>query len=89
MLRPLVFDLVKEEAVPSRAGTHKFVDLCSKALKLLIEIKWIGKPRHWKRIVEQIHVDIQTYIAHPACHSLVFVLIDTVRDIPDPRRFGM
>jgi hypothetical protein len=86
MLRPLVFDLGKEEAVPSRGGTHKFVDLCSKAVKLMIEVKWIGRPGQWKRIIEQIHVDTQSYIAHPACETLIFVVVDSVRDIPDPRK---
>ncbi len=86
ILRPLVFDLVKEEPVPSRAGTHKFVDLCSKALRLFVEVKWIDRRQRWKRIIEQMHVDIQSYIAHPACEFLTFVVVDTVRDIPDPRR---
>jgi hypothetical protein len=86
MLRPRVFDIAKEEAVPSRAGTHKFADLCSKAIQLMIEVKWIGKKGRWKRIVDQIHVDTQTYVAHPACHHLWFVIVDAVRDIPDPRQ---
>jgi hypothetical protein len=85
MLRPLVFDITKEEAVPSRAGTHKFVDLCSKAVKLMIEVKWIARSGQWKRIVEQIHIDTQSYIAHPACETLIFVVVDSARDIPDPR----
>lgn len=86
MLRPLISDLRKEEAVPSRAGTHKFVDLCSSAVKLLLEVKWIDKRNQWKRIVEQIHIDTQTYVMHPACETLMFVIVDAVRDIPDPRR---
>jgi hypothetical protein len=86
MLRPIVFDLAKEEAVPSRGGTHKFVDLYSKAVKLFIEVKWIGKRGQWKRAVEEIHVDVQSYIAHPACETLVFVMVDAVRDVPDPHR---
>jgi hypothetical protein len=86
MLRPLIFDLTKEEAIPSRAGTHKFVDLCSSAVKFLLEVKWIGKRNHWKRIVEQLHIDTQTYVTHPACETLMFVIVDAVRDIPDPRR---
>src|SRR6266513_1889813 len=86
MLRPFVFDLAKEEAIPSRAGTHKFVNLYSSAVKLLLEVKWIGKRSQWKRIIEQIHVDTQTYIVHPACETLAFVIVDAVRDIPDPRR---
>lgn len=85
MLRPAVFDLVKEEPAPSRAGTHKFIDLCSKALGILIEVKWISRRGQWKRIVEQIHVDIQTYVSHPACHNLFFVIVDATRAIPDPR----
>jgi REase_DpnII-MboI len=86
MLRPVVFDLLKEEAVPSQAGTHKFVDLCSKALRLFVEVKWIDKPKQWKRMVEEIHIDVQSYIAHPACECSIFAVVDTVRDIPDPRR---
>lgn len=86
MLRPLVYDLGKEEAIPSRGGTHKFVDLCSKAVKLLVEVKWIQKPRQWKQIVQQLHVDTQCYIAHPSCETLFFVVVDAIRDIPDPRR---
>lgn len=86
MLRPLVFDLGKEEAVPSRGGTHKFVDLCSKAVRLMLEVKWIARPGQWKRIVEEIHVDTQSYITHPACETLLFVIVDSVRDIPDPRK---
>lgn len=86
MLRPLVFDLGKEEAIPSRGGTHKFVDLCSKAVKLMLEVKWIARPNQWKRIVEQIHVDTQSYITHPACETLIFVIVDSVRDIPDPKK---
>jgi len=86
MLRPLVYDLGKEEGVPSRGGTHKFADLSSKAVKLLIEVKWISRRGQWKRVVGEIHVDTQSYIAHPACESLFFVIVDSVRDIPDPRK---
>jgi REase_DpnII-MboI len=85
MLRPIVFDLAKEEAVPSRAGTHKLVDLYSKAVKLFLEVKWIAKRGQWKRIVEEIHVDVQCYVSHPSCDTLVFVIVDAARDVPDPR----
>jgi hypothetical protein len=86
MLRPIIFDLIKEEAVPSRAGTHKFIDLCSNAVKLAIEVKWIGRRSQWRRTVEEIHVDIQTYAVHPSCETLIFVVADAARDIQDPRR---
>lgn len=85
MLRPVLFDLIKEEPTPSLAGTHKFVDLCSKASRLLIEIKWIARKGQWKAILGEIQIDIQSYPTHESCETLVFVVVDTVRDIPDPR----
>ena len=86
MLRPLVFDITKEEAVPSRVGSHKFVDFCSKGLRLLIELKWINRPGSWKTKIDEIYVDIQSYVAHPACDNVVFIIIDDIKDIPDPRQ---
>ena len=85
MLKPALFDLVKEEPTPSLAGTHKFVDLSSKASRIFIEVKWIGRKGQWKAVLGQIQVDIQSYPAHPGCETLIFVVLDAVRDIPDPR----
>jgi hypothetical protein len=85
MLKPVLFDLVKEEAVASLATSHKFVDLCSKAARILIEVKWVGKRHQWKTIVQQMQVDIQSYPSHECCETLVFVVVDAARDIPDPR----
>ena len=31
-------------------------------------------------------MDIQTYVRHPACENLFFVIVDSVKDIPDPRQ---
>ena len=85
MLKSSIFDLTKEEPTPSVAGTYKFVDLCSKASRILIEIKWIGKKGLWKKILDQIQNDIQCYPAHASCQSLIFVVVDAARDIRDPR----
>lgn len=84
ILRASISDIQREESVPSRAGTHKFVDLCSKVARLFIEVKWISKTGTWKQIVKQINDDVQSYVAHPACGTLVFVIIDAAKDIPDP-----
>jgi len=84
MLRASIADLRTEEAVPSRGGTHKLVDIFSELGRLFVEVKWIGKAGRWKRVLEEVSVDIQSYIAHPACEILVFVIIDAVRDVPDP-----
>jgi hypothetical protein len=85
MLKPVLFDLVKEEPTPTLAGTHKFVDLCSKTARIFIELKWISRANQWKAIVDQIHVDIQAYSVHEFCETQVFVIVDSARDIPDPR----
>src|SRR5690606_3443739 len=39
ILRASISDIVREEPIPSRAGSHRFVDLCSKTARLLIEVK--------------------------------------------------
>ena len=86
MLRPRVFDIKREEAVPSKLNSYKIVDLCSDALRLLIELKWIDKQTNVKKIIDQISVDIQTYIRHPSCDNIWFVIVDAVRAIQDPRQ---
>ena len=51
----------------------------------MIELKWIDKPNSWKAKIEEIHVDTQSYVTHPACENLIFVIVDSIKDIPDPR----
>ena len=85
MLKTSLFDLIKEEPIPSVAGTYRFADLCSNAARMLVEVKWIGRRGFWKKVLDQIRTDIQTYPKHPSCDTLVFVIVDSVRDIPDPR----
>ena len=86
MLRPRIFDIGKEEPVPSKASSYKFADLCSKSVPFLIEVKWIGRKGIWKRKVDEIYVDIQTYARHPASQTIFFVIVDDARDIQDPRQ---
>lgn len=86
MLRPRIFDITKEEAIPSKAGGHKFADLCSKAVPFLIELKWIDRKGAWKKKIEEIYVDIQSFSRHPSCETLFLVIVDSIRDIPDPRQ---
>jgi hypothetical protein len=85
MLKPVLFDLVKEEPTPSLAGLHKLVDLSSRASRVFLEVKWIARKNQWKAVLGQIQVDIQCYPTHPTCDTLVFVVVDAVRDVPDPR----
>ena len=86
MLRPNIYDIAKEVAIPSKAGTHKFADLCSNDVPFLLELKWIGNKGDWKKKVEEIYIDIQTYVRHSASETIFFVIVDDVRDIQDPRK---
>ena len=86
MLRPRIFDITKEEAVPSRAGSHRFADLCSRSVPFLIELKWIDSAGSWKRKIEETYVDMQSYVRHPSSDNLIFVIVDSIKDIPDPRK---
>ena len=86
MLRSQVYDITKEEAIPTTAGSYKIADLCSRSVPFLIELKWIGERRRWKRRIDEIHVDIQTYARHPSSCNLFFVIVDSIKGIPDPRQ---
>jgi hypothetical protein len=87
MLRAAISDIRTEEAVPSRSGTHKFADLASELAGVFIEVKWIGKKHQWRNILKQINDDIQSYFKHPACNTLVFLVVDAAKDIQDPWQF--
>jgi hypothetical protein len=84
MLRGSIFDIRREEPIPSRADTSKVADLFSQIAKAIIEVKWIAARRQWKKVVEEIYVDIQTYGRHADCRYLVFIVVDAARAIPDP-----
>lgn len=85
ILRASIEDLKLEEPTPSRGGTFQIVDLCSTTARLFIEVKWIAEPGRWRRVIDEIRVDCQAYGAHPSCRTLVFVVIDAAKSIPDPR----
>lgn len=85
MLRGSIADIRREEPMPSKAGTSKVADLFSRVARTLIEVKWIATKSAWKKVIDEIYVDIQTYGCHPDCSHLVFVVMDAVRSVPDPR----
>lgn len=84
MLRASISDIKREEPIPSKAGVSRVADLHSPISRTLIEVKWIGRRGQWRRLLDEIHIDIQTYGRHPECDHLVFVVVDAVRDVPDP-----
>jgi hypothetical protein len=87
MLRGAISDIKLEDPVPSGAGASKFVDLASHLASVLIEVKWIDKKGQWRRILREINDDIQSYPKHQSCSTLIFLVIDAAKDIPDPVQF--
>ena len=87
MLRSRVPDVNKEAVIPAKAGRHKFADICSEGLRLFIEVKWINDTARERRVMSEIHDDIQTYCVHPACDHLWFVIVDNIKAIQDPRQY--
>jgi hypothetical protein len=85
MLRSAVSDIKREEPIPSRAGRSKVADLHTHLARTLFEIKWVRRKAHWKQILDEIHVDVQTYGRHPDCDHLIIVVVDAARGVPDPR----
>jgi len=83
MLRASISDIRREEPVPSRAGGSRVADLRSSLARTLIEIKWVREGR-WRKILDEMYADIQTYGRHPDCTYLIFVIVDSARAIPDP-----
>ena len=51
-----------------------------------MEVGWNGRRGVWKKTVDEVYVDIQTYIRHPSSKTMFFVIVDDARDIPDPRQ---
>jgi len=84
MLRASISDIKREEPIPSKAGASRVADLHSALARTLIEIKWIARRGQWRRILDEIYIDIQTYARHPESDHLVFVVVDAARDVPDP-----
>jgi REase_DpnII-MboI len=87
MLRAAIADIRTEEPIPSRGGTYKVVDIYSELAKVLIEVKWLSATSRWRRVLAEINDDIQSYIAHKHCRTLLFVIVDAGRICPDPARF--
>jgi hypothetical protein len=85
VLKPYVADLRKEEYTPIHAGKSKRIDLTSKELYTVIELKCIREEAHAKNIGDELKIDIQSYPFHPYCRTIIFYIYDPQGKIKDPR----
>jgi len=85
VLKAYVADLRKEEYTPMHAGRSKRIDLISKELHTVIELKCIRDEAHAKNIGDELKIDIQSYPFHPYCGTIIFYIYDPQGKIKDPK----
>jgi hypothetical protein len=85
ILRPWVNDLIPEVPTDKTASRFTIRDFVSKALRVVIEAKFIRDKQHGKNISKELHDDIEVYRHHPLCDTIVFFIYDPDSNIPDER----
>ena len=85
MLRPWIRDLIPE--APSEKSGNRFsvCDFASRALKLVIEAKFIRDRQHGKTISKELYDDIEVYRHNAHCEHILFFVYDPDSNIPDER----
>lgn len=85
-LLKLFFDDVRaEEWTPTYAGGASRVDFLLKNEQIVVEIKKTRSGLSDKQIGEQLIVDIERYVAHPDCKTLICFVYDPEGRIGNPR----
>jgi hypothetical protein len=85
ILRPWVPDLVSEAPSEKTGNRYTLSDFMSKALRLVIEIKFVRDKAHGKGIAKELHDDIEVYRHIPYCDTILFFVFDPDAHIPDER----
>jgi len=81
----LHFDDVRpEEWTPSYAGKSSRVDFLLKREKILVEVKMTRRNLNQVKVVEELAIDRQQYIAHPDCECLVCFVFDPENRCTNP-----
>lgn len=81
----LHFDDVRaEEWTPSYAGSASRMDFLLKKDKIVIEVKKTRKNLGAKEVGEQLMIDIERYIAHPDCETLICFVYDPEGRVTNP-----
>lgn len=83
-LRAAFEDVRREEWTPSSAGNAKRADLFIPHAGVMLEVKYVRDAPHGRRVANELRVDFESYHSHPGCKTLVAVVWDEHRCIPDP-----
>ena len=85
MLRPWVPDLVPENPTEKSGNRFSVRDFMSRALRLVIEAKFVRDKQHGKAISKELHDDLEVYRHNQFCDTLIFFVYDPDSCIPDER----
>ncbi len=85
ILRPWVPDLIVETPTERAGNRFSVRDFVSRALRLVVEAKFVRDKQHGKSIARELHDDIEVYRHGPFCDIIVFFVYDPDSNIPDQR----
>jgi hypothetical protein len=86
ILRPWVPDLVPETPTEKTGNRYSIRDFATKALRVVIEAKFVRDRQHGKGISAELHDDIEVYRHNPNCDTIIFFIYDPDSNIPDERQ---
>ncbi len=85
ILRPWVRDLVGETPTAKIANRFTIRDFVSRALRVVIEAKYVRDEAHGKSVSKELHDDIEVYRHNSVCDTIIFFIYDPNSLIPDGR----
>jgi len=85
MLRPWVPDLIPENPTEKSGNRFTVRDFMSRALRLVVEAKFVRDKQHGRGISKELHDDIEVYRHNPICETIIFFIYDPDSCIPDER----
>jgi len=85
LLKIFYNDIRPEEWTPSYAGGSSRMDILLPNEKIVIEVKKTRKNLEDKQIGEQLIIDIERYLSHPNCQTLICFVYDPENRISNPR----
>lgn len=84
IIRSVFEDARSEEWTVKHAGKSKRIDIVVPSEGVVIETKFVRSEDHAETISDELKVDIESYHAHPACKTLLFLVFDPIGHITDP-----
>lgn len=84
VLRDLFDDVRPEDPSPSRAGASTRLDFVLKREQIIVEVKMTRQGLGERQVADELIEDIERYRSHPDCRTLVAIVYDPERRIPNP-----